>query len=145
MALDELHERRLATLVSVFESALDRIESLLVAAEQGRDAGSGPPPSVATIREIRSAADQIRSHLRAAALRFGLKRRRPAWDQRIAAEVATLWVVLENSLPKRMKGYGREFAPQDRHDWEKMIQQLLQDIEKMRGHALAGQDRIASS
>lgn len=145
MALDELHERRLATLISVFESALDRIESLLAAAEQGRDTGAGPPPGRATIREIRGTADQIRNHLRVAAVRFGLQRTRPAWSQRMAGELATLWVVLENSLPKRMKGYGREFAPQDRHDWESLLQQLLQDIEEMRGQVLAGKKRMARS
>ncbi|HEY6293221.1 MAG TPA: hypothetical protein VI455_16840 [Terriglobia bacterium] len=136
MALDELHERRLATLINVFEDALDRIELLLATAERGQTADAGPPPSLATISEIRGAAAHTRRHLQAATARFAIKRTRPGWNQRIAGELSTLWVVLENSLPRRMKGYGREFAPQDRDDWESMIQELLSDVEQMRGHAL---------
>jgi len=42
MALDELHARRLATVASVFESALDRVELVLKSLESSY--GDGAPP-----------------------------------------------------------------------------------------------------
>jgi hypothetical protein len=39
----------------------------------------------------------------------------------LAAELSNLWVVLENAMPKRMKGYGKEFDPTDKGDWEHLI------------------------
>ena len=82
--------------------------------------------------EIRAAAKEIRRRLRAAVTRFGVKRARPGWRQRITAELSTLWVVLENAMPKRMKGYGRDFKPQDQLDWECLIRDLLRDVDRMR-------------
>jgi hypothetical protein len=43
MALDELHERWLATLMNLFDVALDRIELVLAAAEQRDTVDDGPP------------------------------------------------------------------------------------------------------
>lgn len=133
MALDELHERRLATLMNVFDDALDRIELVLATAQDGRVGDSEPPPSRHEACEIRAAVENIHRRLETAILRFDVKRARPGWRQKIAAELSTLWVVLENTMPKRMKGYGREFAPQDQLDWECLIRDLLRDIDKMRG------------
>ena len=45
MALDELHARRLATVASVFESALDRMELVLKSLESAT--GNEPSPSQA--------------------------------------------------------------------------------------------------
>jgi hypothetical protein len=132
MALDELHERRLATLMNVFDDALDRIELVLATAQQGCAGDAEPPPTHDEICEIRAAATNIRHRLATAILRFGVKRARPGWHQKIAAELSTLWVVLENTMPKRMKGYGREFTPQDQLDWECLIRDLLRDIDRMR-------------
>ncbi|HXJ92299.1 MAG TPA: hypothetical protein VMT20_05405 [Terriglobia bacterium] len=132
MALDELHERRLATLMNLFDDALDRIELVLAAAQQGRAADTEPAPTRVEVDEIRATAATIHRRLEAAMLRFGVKRARPGWRQKIAAELATLWVVLENAMPKRMKGYGRDFKPQDQSDWEHLIRDLLRDIDRMR-------------
>jgi hypothetical protein len=30
-----------------------------------------------------------------------------------------------------MKGYGREFSPEDKTDWDKMIEGLMSDIKEM--------------
>jgi hypothetical protein len=130
MALDELHARRLATLIDIFEDALDRIELVSNLAPARKTDTS---PSAEEIAEIRAIGGRIRERLRAAARRFEITRVRPGWRQKLAGELATLWVVLENSLPKRMRGYGREFAPQDKADWEALIQDLLREIERMRG------------
>jgi hypothetical protein len=132
MALDELHARRLATLMNLFEDALDRIELMLEGAEQGWGAESGPQPRPEELRGLRLATNSIRGRLQAAAERFVIRRNRPQWRQRLAAEVSTLWIVLENATPRRMRGYGREFDPQDRADWETLIRDLLAQIEAMR-------------
>lgn len=136
MALDELHERRLATLMNVFEDALDRIELVATTARQEAQDVAEPPPTHEQVSRIRAAADDIRQRLEGAMLRFGVKRARPGWRQKILAELSTLWVLLENTLPKRMKGYGREFKPQDQSDWECLIRDLLQEIDRMRETAL---------
>ncbi len=132
MALDELHERRLATLMNLFDDALDRIELVLVAAQQGRGGDAETPPTHDEVDQIHASAVNIHRRLEAAVLRFGVKRVRPGWRQKIAAELSTLWVVLENAMPKRMKGYGRDFKPQDQSDWERLIRDLLRDLDKMR-------------
>ena len=41
-------------------------------------------------------------------------------------------MVLENARPERMKGYGREFSPEDKVDWDKMIEGLMSDIKEIR-------------
>ena len=84
------------------------------------------------INLIRATAANMHRRLDAVVLRFGVKRVGPGWRQKIAAELSTLWVVLENAMPKRMKGYGRDFNPQDRSDWEQLVRDLLRDIDKMR-------------
>ena len=35
-------------------------------------------------------------------------------------------------MPKRMKGYGKEFDPTDKGDWEDLIRSLLNDVEQAR-------------
>jgi hypothetical protein len=112
MPLDELHGRRLTTLMNVFEDALDRVELTLAAARAGRAVYAEPPPTDAEVSEIHAAAKDARRRLEAAVVRFGVKRVRPGWRQKIAAEISTLWVVVENAMPERMRGYGRDFKPQ---------------------------------
>jgi hypothetical protein len=56
----------------------------------------------------------------------------------LIAELSTLWVVLENARPERMQGYGREFAPQDKAEWEDLIQALMHETDEMRGIVLRG-------
>lgn len=132
MALDELHARRLATVMTVFEEALDRIELLLDGVEEGSEAGQGPQLKAGELVRVKMSAGRLRERLRRATERFQVERVRLPWRQRLAAELSTLWVVLENAMPRRMKGYGREFAPEDRADWEALIRDLLQEIERMR-------------
>jgi hypothetical protein len=131
MALDELHARRLATVMSVFEAALGRIELLTEGVEHRGEAGGASQPEPSELRNLRLAAGRMRERLRAAAERFEVRTNRPHWRQQLAAELSTLWVVLENASPQRMKGYGREFATEDRADWEALIRDLLHEIEGM--------------
>lgn len=79
----------------------------------------------------------LRDRLRDGMKRFSIERRVPEPAQLLAAELSSLWVMLENAVPKRLKGYGREFAPEDNADWEGMIQGLLSDLEKIRSLMLS--------
>jgi hypothetical protein len=139
MALDELHARRLATVISLFDDALDRIQLALDAAERGKHAGSSATPAQA--REIRATVHRLRSRLHDAAQRFAVERVRPDWRQQLAAELSALWVILENAAPRRMKGYGREFAPEDRADWETLMRDLKTEVERMSETVLQRQAR----
>ena len=60
----------------------------------------------------------------------------------LIAELSTLWVVLENARPERMKGYGVEFAPEDRAEWEDLITALMNDVEQVRGIVLKGKVKV---
>jgi len=131
MALDELHARRLATVISVFEGALERMDRLLRTLE----ARSGDEASDLKTEEICQAREKIaavRKRLVALTKRFSIQIRKPGPRQVIAAELSRLWVVLENARPERIKGYGREFSPADRADWDKMIEGLISDVKEMR-------------
>ena len=131
MALDELHARRLATVASIFGSALDRMELVLKSLESPY--GDGPAPVQAEhIRLAREKTRTIRTRLSASLNRFSIQLRKPEPRQVLAAELSTLWVVLENARPERMKGYGREFSPADKADWEELIEGLISDIEEIR-------------
>jgi hypothetical protein len=59
----------------------------------------------------------------------------------LIAELSTLWVILENARPDRMKGYGREFTPQDKAEWEKLIRALMDETELIRGTVLKGKEK----
>jgi hypothetical protein len=131
MALDELHARRLATVASVFESALDRMELVLKSLESA----SGNEPSPVKAEHIRLGREKmvtVRNRLSESLKRFSIQLRKPGPRQVLGAELSTLWVVLENARPERMKGYGREFSPSDKADWENLIEGLMWDIKEMR-------------
>lgn len=139
MALDELHARRLATVISVFEDSLNRIEMLLVTLERGEGPEPRvPAPTPAKIQEIRALVQGFRYRLRAGARYFNIQRLQPDWRQTLAAELAALWVILENAAPARMKGYGRQFTTEDRAGWEALLGELDADIERLRKVALGG-------
>ena len=137
MALHELHARRLATIINVVESALDRMELVLRGIESNKDAsGTGTRISADQIRQLRERMESLRDRLKQAVERFTIQRTKPEPRQVMAAELSALWVTLENAMPKRMKGYGRELAPDDRNDWERLVQGLLRDVEQIRKIAL---------
>jgi len=139
MALDEVHAFRLTAVVTVVEGALDRIELMLRGIEHPTDSTStGARISADQIRRLRERMESVRSRLKQAVERFAIQRTKPEPRQVLAAELSFLWVTLENAMPKRMKGYGREFAPDDKNDWESLIQGLLRDVEHLRKIALTG-------
>jgi len=131
MALDELHARRLATLISVFEGALERMESVLKTLETA----SGDEPSDIKTEQVCRTREKmaiVRTRLAESVKRFSIQVRKTGPRQLMVAELSRLWVVLENARPERMKGYGREFTPEDKAGWDKMIEGLMSDIMEIR-------------
>ena len=141
MALDELHARRLATLGNLFDSALDRMDLVLRSAAGSADVGEVSPISVDQARFIRNKMAAIRTRLHEALRHFSVRLQKPEPKQMLIAELSTLWVILENACPERMKGYGVEFAPQDKAEWENLIQALLDDTELIRDTVLKGKEK----
>lgn len=142
MALDELHARRLTTVVAMVEKALDRIETVLRSAEPGDSfVSSGKRLTPQQAAQLRGKIETLRGRLREISERFSIRRLKPEPRQVLAAELSSLWVILENALPKRLKGYGREFDPADKADWEKLVQGLLQQVEELRRIALSQKSR----
>jgi hypothetical protein len=142
MALDELHARRLETVATVVEAALDRIELVLRGSEgvEGVShlASRFTPEQARHMREVMA---RIRQRLAQAMQRFEVARRKPDPRRVLNAELSTLWVVLENALPKRLKGYGKEFAPGDKAEWEDLINSLLGELEQIRSVTRAKHNR----
>jgi hypothetical protein len=138
MALDELHARRLATVGKMFDAALDRMEQVLHSVEEGAEGGEGARLSAEQIQSIRDKMATIRNCLREGLGLFSVQLQKPEPKQMLIAELSTLWVILENARPERMKGYGRQFAPQDKAEWEKLIQALMHETEQIRRVVLKG-------
>jgi hypothetical protein len=139
MALDELHARRLATVFTILEGALERIESLM------RSSGTAQgtlPLSAQQIHRLGEKIEAIRKRIRQASERFSIRCQKPPVRQVLAAELSTLWVTLENARPRRMKGYGRKFDPEDKAQWEQLIQDLMNDVEEMRTATLGAKPEI---
>ncbi len=136
MALDELHARRLATVVNILESALDRMELVCKAPDKNPEVAPSALPG-AQMRRAYEKMENLRQRLRLALERFPVRPRRPEPRQVLAAELSALWVVLENARPERMKGYGRKLSTADRAAWEELIQDLLRGVEEIRGLILA--------
>jgi len=80
----------------------------------------------------------IRTRLQEGLAQFSVQLHKPEPKQMLAAELSTLWVVLENARPERMKGYGREFSPHDGAAWENLIRALMHEIEGIRAIVLKG-------
>jgi hypothetical protein len=139
MALDELHARRLATVGKMFDAALDRMELILRSTEEGSESSRITPEQAQVARDKMAT---IRSRLQEGLRHFSVQLQKPEPKQMLAAELSTLWVILENARPERMKGYGREFAPQDRVEWENLIRALMHEIEQIRGIVLKGKVKV---
>jgi hypothetical protein len=142
MPLDELHARRLATVGNLFDAALDRMEMVLHSVEKGGDGDEASWLSAEQIGIIRDKMATIRSRLNEGLRHFSVRREKPEPKQMLIAELSTLWVILENARPKRMKGYGVEFAPQDKAVWETLIDALLHETEVIRSTVLKGRAQL---
>jgi hypothetical protein len=138
MALHELHARRLATIVNLFEDALNRIEIVLQSSEEspGEPVAHSARLTRSQVAGMRKRIRTLRRTLHRATEGFSIRRQRPEPRQILSAELSALWVILENARPERMKGYGIDFAPTERADWEKMIEELAREVEGLRRLAM---------
>jgi len=141
MALDELHARRLATVGNLFDAALDRMELVLQSVEESPNGGGASRVSAEQARFIHDKMATIRSRLREGLEHFSVRLQKPEPKQMLIAELSALWVILENARPERMKGYGLEFAPQDKAEWENLIQALMHETELIRRTVLKGKEK----
>ena len=141
MALDELHARRLATLGNLFDASLDRMDLVLRAVEGGAEGAGASRLSSEQVRFIRDKMGTIRRRLQEGLQHFSVRLQKPEPNQMLIAELSTLWVILENARPERMKGYSVQFLPQDKAEWENLIDALRQETELMRGTVLKGKKR----
>lgn len=131
MALDEPHARRLSTVAVLIEDALRRIEAVLRSID---DAGAESHRAF-TQEQIGLAREKMamtHGRLQAALQSFHVTIHRPEPQQVLAAEFATLWVILENARPERLKGYGREFTPKDKIEWTALVDSLMGDLDQIR-------------
>ncbi|MGO8732956.1 MAG: hypothetical protein ACLQVM_09180 [Terriglobia bacterium] len=141
MALEDLHARRLAVVGKVFDAALDRMELVLDSAEEGTDGGETTGISTEQARLIRDKMATIRIRLQEGLRHFSVRLQKPEPKQMLIAELSALWVILENARPERMTGYGLEFSPPDKAEWENLIRALMHETELMRGAILKGKER----
>jgi hypothetical protein len=84
----------------------------------------------------------IRSSLQQGLRHFSVRLQEPEPKQMLVAELSTLWVILENARPERMQGYGVEFAPPDKAEWENLVQTLMDETEQIRGAVLRGKAMV---
>jgi enoyl-[acyl-carrier-protein] reductase (NADH) len=131
MKLHELHRRRLESTVQLIEAAMARIEAALQ--ESGGivhaiENSLSPRERDAVLDHIQ----RVRAAIATFACTFGLERRSIDVHQIIAAELSTVWVMLENCRPKRMKGYGVEFDGAARAALEEALEKLLAEVESLR-------------
>ncbi len=133
MKLHELHQRRLEATVSLVENSLDRMERLL--AEGGlngivravEDTLSSDERSF-LLEKIR----QFRNALHDFAEQFSLQRHPVDIHQVLNAELSSVWVMLENCRPKRMKGDGVEFDARTRTVLEESVEDLVAQVIALR-------------
>jgi hypothetical protein len=144
MALDELHARRLSTLAVLMDDALRRVEAILRSLEESREDSQRRIPDVSIIQGREKMA-RMHDRLLEALRTFQVKIHRPEPQQLLAAEFATLWVILENARPERMKGYGREFHAKDKLEWTRMIEALMDDLEQIRSTLLSESRSVESA
>jgi hypothetical protein len=132
--LHEYHTRSLEATLSRADDAMNRMERLLL--------NSGQDGAVRKVEDTLSAEarETLLAQLRAlrnllAALAEAFSLQPHALDIRrvLDAELSTLWVLLEDCRPARMKGYGQQFAPEARTALEEHVEQLLAHVATMRG------------
>ena len=129
-----------ATIGNLFDAALDRMAQVLRSAEESHHGGEASRFSAEQARLIREKMATIRSRLHESLRHFSVRLHKPEPKQMLVAELSTLWVILENARPERMKGYGAEFLPQDKDEWESLIEYLMHETELIRATVLKGKE-----
>jgi hypothetical protein len=132
--LHEYHARSLEAMLSRADDAMNRMEWLMFNA--GQDGAVRKIESTLSVDRRETLLAQLRtlrSLLAAVAETFSLQPHALDIRHVLDAELATLWVLLEDCRPARMKGYGQQFAPEARAALEESVDQLLAHVATMRG------------
>ena len=133
MKLHELHQRRLESTVQLVEASLARIESAVREPESpGIVHAVENTLSVAQRQRILEEVRRFRAVLLEFSGAFELEKHSLDVRQILAAELSSLWVMLENCRPKRMKGYGVSFQPETRQLIEGKLEGLLERVAALR-------------
>ncbi len=132
MNLHEFHARRLESTVGLAEAAIDRTEQLLRAGQNGVVRKVHDSLSSEVRAELLGRLRELRQALEALAADFALAPHGLDIRQILDAELSTLWVMLENCRPARMKGYGQAFDPQARAALESHVEKLLDAVLSLR-------------
>jgi hypothetical protein len=134
MILHEYHARSLEAMLSRADDAMNRMERLLLNA--GQDGAVRKVENSLSIEARDALLTQLRilrSLLAAMAEAFSLQPHALDIRHVLDAELATLWVLLEDCRPARMRGYGQQFAPEARAALEEYVEKLLAHVATMRG------------
>lgn len=133
MPLDEKIRRRLETSARLVEQRLLRIERLLACAAREEEFRKveGPLPD-GDRAALAAQAEAFRRELAAFGRRLALRPQTAELRHLLEAELSSLWVILENCYPKRMKGYGVAFDAETRATLEREIAALLERVRAMR-------------
>jgi len=133
IALHELHQRRLEVMVELVDNALDRVERLVEKARrEGIIKTVQNPFSLPERDRLLAKSRELRAELREFASRFGLRRHEADLRQILNAELSSMWVMLENCRPKRLKGYGQPFSPEAWEALEESIERLTAMVSALR-------------
>lgn len=133
MNLHDLHRRRLESTVELIEAGLVRMErALLEAGRQGIVQAVDDTLASGERDLLIGRIRQLRAALAAFAETFALEQRPLDVRQILNAEVSTIWVMLENCRPKRMKGYGVELEEAQRRALDESVDQLVRQVNGLR-------------
>jgi hypothetical protein len=134
MKLHELPERRVAVTIRLVDAALLRMLHLL-SQEHSSHLGRSMQSSVSEDErtDFLQRVRQLRRDLRTFAEQWELPEQKIDARQVLNAEISTIWTLLENCYPKRMKGFGEVFKDSDRPLLEKSVRHLLEQVESLIG------------
>jgi hypothetical protein len=132
MKLPELPERRVAVTVRLVDAALQRMLSALAPGEHELVGRVLDNSLTATEREeFLQRIRALRADLAAFAGRFKLPEQRTDVRQILNAEISTIWTLLENCYPKRMKGFGVSFEEPVQRSLETELSRLLTQVNQL--------------
>jgi hypothetical protein len=133
MKLHENHARSLESALNLADAAALRLERLLnERGQQGVVRVIEDTLSAETRSALLGQVRELRRMLAAMVESFSLEPHHMDLRRILDAETSSLWVLLEDCRPSRMKGYGQEFAPGARAALDATIDDLIAHVRRMR-------------
>jgi hypothetical protein len=134
MKLPDLPERRVAVTVRLVDAALQRMLAALAQGEHDLIGRALDNSLTATEREeLVRRVRALRADLATFAGRFKLPEQRTDVRQILNAEISTIWTLLENCNPKRMKGFGVALDAPVQRSLEAELSRLLTQVNQLMG------------